>query len=98
MMIFGQNLINICKIKSHHSYLIAQLGKSDTCEFKIGNSILNHAIKNIQRVVDTVGGRFVVIDAVNNRKIIEFYNSNNFIAIDDCKEMTENIRMYYPFV
>ena len=80
------------------SYLIAQLGKSDTCEFKIGNSILNHATKNIQKVINTIGGRFIVIDSINNKKIIEFYNNNNFITIDDCNKITENIRMYYPLV
>jgi len=80
------------------SYLIAQLGKSDNCKYKIGNSIVNHAIKTIQNVVSIIGGRFIIIDAVNNAKIIELYSNNNFIAIDDSNNITENIRMYYPLL
>jgi len=80
------------------SYLIAQLGKSDTCKFKIGNSILKHATRSIVKVVDIIGGRFIVIDAINNDKVLDFYNDNNFIAIDDSHKDTENIRMYYPLI
>jgi len=80
------------------SYLIAQLGKSDNCKYKIGNSIVNHAIKTIHNVVSIIGGRFIIIDAVNNAKIIELYSNNNFIAIDDSNNTTENIRMYYPLL
>jgi len=80
------------------SYLIAQLGKSDTCNFKIGSGLLNHATQSILNVSNIVGGRFIVIDAINNIKILDFYNNNNFIAIDDSSKNTENIRMYYPLI
>ena len=80
------------------SYLIAQLGKSDTCTLPIGSSLLNQATQSIAKVADTVGGRFVVIDAINNENVLEFYSKNNFIAIDDSNIPTENIRMYYPLI
>ena len=78
--------------------LIAQLGKSDTYNFKIGNALLNHATQSILSVSNIVGGRFIVIDAINNVKILDFYDCNNFIAIDDSSKNTENIRMYYPLI
>jgi hypothetical protein len=79
------------------SYLIAQLGKSSKCNNKIGKYILIDAIDTIKQAVNIVGGRFLIIDAINNKKMIDFYTKeSNFIAIDNINKKTENIRMYYP--
>jgi len=79
------------------SYLIAQLGKSSKCSYKIGKYILIDAIDTIKQAVNIVGGRFLIIDAINNKKVIDFYTKeSDFIAIDNINKKTENIRMYYP--
>ena len=79
------------------SYLIAQLGKSSICEYKIGEFLLLDAINTIKEAHEIVGGRFIILDAVNIPKVIEFYQSepNAFILLDkDSKE--DNVKMYYP--
>ena len=80
------------------SYLIAQLGKSSECQEKIGKHLLIDAIKTINNAIGIVGGRFLVIDAINKTKVLKFYTDNNFIAIDDDNTQHENIRMYYPII
>jgi len=79
------------------SYLIAQLGKSNTCTHKIGANILDDAINMIRQSHQVVGGRFIILDAVNTPKVIEFYQSvpNNFVLLDK-ESQKPNVRMYYP--
>jgi len=79
------------------SYLIAQLGKSNTCNYKIGLNILDDAINTIREAYQVVGGRFIILDAVNVPKVIEFYQSepNTFILLDNDTQKP-NARMYYP--
>jgi len=81
------------------SYLIAQLGKSKTCRYKIGLYILDNAIEKIRQSHQVVGGRFIILDSVNIQKVIAFYQSepNSFILLDkNTKE--PNVKMYYPLV
>jgi len=79
------------------SYLIAQLGKSNSCDYKIGLNILDDAINTIKEAYQIVGGRFIILDAVNIPKVIEFYQSepNAFILLDK-NNQKPNARMYYP--
>jgi len=81
------------------SYLIAQLGKSDRCQYKIGLHILDNAIEKIRESHQVIGGRFIILDSVNVQKVIDFYQSepNSFILLD--KNSSEpNVKMYYPLV
>lgn len=81
------------------SYLIALLGKSDRCKYKIGLHILDNAIEKIRESHQVIGGRFIILDSVNVQKVIEFYQSepNSFILLD--KNSSEpNVKMYYPLV
>jgi len=79
------------------SYLIAQLGKSNSCDYKIGLNILDDAINTIKEAYQVVGGRFIILDAVNTPKVIAFYQSepNAFILLDK-NTQKPNARMYYP--
>jgi len=40
-------------------------------------------------------GRFVLLDAINNEKIISFYEENGFIPIENLDENKEIIKMIY---
>ena len=63
-------------------YLVGQLAVSD--EFKgkkIGNFLLADALKIINESQIKLGGRFVLIDSVNDDKVINFYKENSFIPI-----------------
>lgn len=64
-------------------FLIGQLGKSDEYKVKkIGDYILEDAIEIIDGLHEAVGGRFILLDAVNNTKVIEFYQDNMFFPIE----------------
>lgn len=81
-------------------YLIAQLGKNSSCTYKIGQSILDDAIDTIKESNKLVGGRFIILDAINVKKVINFYTEepNSFILLDKQVKDKENLKMYYPLI
>jgi hypothetical protein len=81
-------------------YLIAQLGKTDICQYKIGQYILDTAIETIKESHQIVGGRFIILDSVNIEKIIKFYTEepNAFIQLDKSTDKIKSVRMYYPIL
>ena len=84
-------------VKTIPCYLIGQLGKSEKYEkFKIGEYILADALEIIDSSHKSLGGRFILIDAVNNSKVISFYKDNSFLAIEDDKDL-ESIKMIRPY-
>jgi len=91
-ILYGQENI---KLKCLPCYLIGQLGKSDTCDKKIGKILLKQALKTIIKGYYLFNGRFVLLDAINNEKIISFYEENGFIPIENLDENKEIIKMIY---
>lgn len=77
-------------------YLIGQLGKSDKCNEKIGNFLLDDALSFIDKSQDILSGRFVLIDAVNDEKVIDFYKENSFVDIENDKNL-KSIKMIKPY-
>lgn len=79
-------------------YLIAQLGKHSNCEHKIGQFLLDYAIETIKKSVEITGGRFILLDSVNEKKVIDFYTSyeNGFTILIDPKQEDKNITLFYP--
>ena len=79
-------------------YLIGQLGKSSKCNYKIGQYLLDRAIQEIERVNIILGGRFIILDSVNEKKVIDFYTKkpNNFKPIKDYDKEDSNVTMFYP--
>ena len=77
-------------------YLIGQLGKSDTCKEKIGKFLLDDALSIIDKSQDSLKGRFVLIDSVNDDKVINFYKANSFIALENDKSL-KSIKMIKPY-
>lgn len=84
------------EILSIPCYLIAQLGKSDTCKEKIGKFLLDDALNFIDKAQGILKGRFVLIDSVNDEKVIEFYKQNSFIALENDKSL-KSIKMIKPY-
>lgn len=84
------------EILSIPCYLIAQLGKSDTCKEKIGKFLLDDALSIIDKSQDSLKGRFVLIDSVNDDKVINFYKANSFIALENDKSL-KSIKMIKPY-
>ena len=78
-------------------FLIGQLGKSDKYKkYKIGEYLLSDALDIIDCSQNSLGGRFILIDSVNNPKVLEFYKENSFLAIENDKE-SESIKMIKPY-
>lgn len=78
-------------------FLIGQVGKSDKYEtFKIGNYILADAVEKIDEAQRLLGGRFILLDAINDPKLIEFYQQNTFIPIEE-NAIAESIQMIKPY-
>ncbi len=77
-------------------YIVGQLGKSDSCEHKIGNYLLDDALSIIDKAQDSLKGRFVLIDSVNEPKVLEFYKENSFIAIENSTS-NKSVKMVKPY-
>jgi len=77
-------------------FLIGQLAKSDKfLNKKLGRNIMDLAIEKIETAQKIVGGRFILLDAVNNEKVIKFYEEFGFFKIEHSTK--ENIKMIKPF-
>lgn len=84
-------------IKTIPCFLIGQLGKSDKYEsFKIGEYMLSDALEIIDKSHQELGGRFILIDSVNNPKVLSFYKENSFVALEN-DENSESIKMIKPY-
>ena len=78
-------------------FLIGQLGKSDLISNKkIGDLLLEEAIKKILISNKILGGRFILLDAINHTKILRFYCKNGFFPIEKITNQKESIKMFYP--
>lgn len=61
--------------------LIGQLGKNFTDgndTLISGSELLNLAIEKVRMVQREVGGRFVYLECEDNKKLLDFYQNNNF--------------------
>lgn len=81
-------------------FLIAQLGKSTNCKYKIGKYILKEAIDRVALIADIGGVRFILIDALNNEKVIDFYREgkNAFVLLEEPEPSKESVMMYLSLV
>jgi len=84
-------------VKTIPCFLIGQLGKSDKFQKKkIGEYILEDSVDIIDESHRSLGARFILLDAINNDKLISFYQKNLFFPIEN--SMTnESIKMIKPY-
>jgi predicted GNAT family N-acyltransferase len=76
--------------------LIGQIAKSDYFkEIKLGKILMKYAIEKLKLTNKIIGGRFILLDAINEEKIIKFYEEFGFFAIE--KSNSESIKMIRPF-
>ena len=76
-------------------YLIGQLGIDDNYrklhkKQGLGKILLKYIKIILKQSQDLVGGRFILIDAVKDKKVIEFYENNHFYKL---YEDDESIKM-----
>lgn len=77
-------------------YLVGQLGKNDKCKDKIGKFLLDDALSFVDKAQGILKGRFVLIDSVNDDRVINFYKENSFIALENDKSL-KSIKMIKPY-
>ena len=83
--------------KSIPCFLIGQLGKSDLYQdIKIGQFIIEDAIEIIDNSQISLGGRFILLDSINIKEVISFYENNLFFAIEDNQEL-DSVKMIKPY-
>lgn len=84
-------------VKTIPCFLIGQLGKADKFEKKkIGEYILEDSVDIIDESHRSLGARFILLDAINNDKLISFYQKYLFFPIE--KSITnESIKMIKPY-
>ena len=79
-------------------YLIGQLARNSNVpkDSISGKELLDFAYRIIAVAVEVVGGRYILIECHDNKKLIEFYSSNGFSEIsriaDQDKKMVQMIR------
>ncbi len=81
-----------------HSFLIGQLGISDKyAHYRFGTYLLDDAFFQIETAHNIVAGRYILVDAINNEKVIDFYMRHGFRLLDTYMEESKNdsIRMIY---
>ena len=84
-------------IASIPCFLVGQLGKSDKFKpYKIGEYILDDTIEIIDKSQNALGGRFILLDAINKKEVIKFYKNNAFFPIED-DTTSESIKMIKPY-
>lgn len=76
-------------------YLIGQLGKDDKSSIS-GKFILNTALFWLKTAHDILGSKFILVDAVNNEKVVRFYIDNGFkrTTIDEDGQTIKMVRFF----
>jgi hypothetical protein len=78
-------------------FLIGQLGKAEVYEkIKIGEYILEDSIEILDKSHIALGGRFILLDAVNDKKLLKFYKKNLFFPVEEDYD-GESIKMIRPY-
>ena len=59
-------------------YLIGQLGRNTNISKEVisGKDLIGYAFDVIQPAIDSVGGRYILIECHDEEKLIQFYNDN----------------------
>jgi GNAT superfamily N-acetyltransferase len=66
--------------------LIGQFAKSDKFEnLKLGEVLMKYALEKLKEVNEIIGSRFILLDSINNEKVIKFYEKFGFIKIEKRK-------------
>lgn len=73
------------KIKDFPCYLIGQLSRNSTVDkAKIsGDKIVEYALSIIKSAMCDVGGRAVMVECRNRKKLVNFYRNNGFEVVDN---------------
>ncbi|WP_110558690.1 hypothetical protein [Helicobacter cinaedi] len=63
-------------------FLIGQLARADGSEMN-GANILNTSLFILEQARKLLGTKFVMLDSVNEKKVLDFYRKNGFVALNE---------------
>ena len=74
-------------ITSTEALLIGQLGKNYNYKNSIdGKTIINYAIETVYAIHNLAGRRIVFLECADNKKIIDFYQENGFVFLQNSED------------
>jgi hypothetical protein len=75
-------------------YLIAQIGKDDSCLInKIGVELLEEAHRLISEASDIVGGRVVYLECKKENKLRQLYEKEGFRYLQDNEDLIQMVKI-----
>lgn len=63
-------------------FLIGQLARADGSKMN-GANILNTSLFILEQARKLLGTKFVMLDSVNEKKVLDFYRKNGFVALNE---------------
>jgi len=89
---------NLQEAKDIPCLLIGQIAKSDNYkDVKLGDTLMEYTIEKLEIANKIIGGRFILLDAIHNEKVIDYYKKFGFFEIEHLDKEKENIKMIRPF-
>lgn len=76
-------------------FLIGQLARADGSKMN-GANILNTSLFILEQARKLLGTKFVMLDSVNEKKVLDFYRKNGFVALNESDEAVsvKMVRMF----
>jgi GNAT superfamily N-acetyltransferase len=82
--------------KCIYFYLIGQLGLHDDYIGKgVGEFLLFTALELIEDANRLIGGRYILVDAINSPPVLRFYQQNGFTKLVTKEANNNSVKMIY---
>jgi len=91
------NIPNSKRMRSYPAVLIGQMGGDRNFKgLNVGSQVLNYIKDWFTHPANKTGCRFLIVDALNEDKVIEFYRKNGFNLVYDSEDEEKETFMIGP--
>ena len=92
-----RNIPNSKRMRSYPAVLIGQMGVDRNFKgLNVGSQVLNYIKDWFTHPANKTGCRFLIVDALNEDKVIEFYRKNGFNLVYDSEDEEKEAFMIDP--
>lgn len=92
-----RNIPNSKRMRSYPAVLIGQMGVDRNFKgLNVGSQVLNYIKDWFTHPANMTGCRFLIVDALNEDKVIEFYRKNGFNLVYDSEDEEKEAFMIDP--
>ena len=92
-----RNIPNSKRMRSYPAVLIGQMGVDRNFKgLNVGSQVLNYIKYWFTHPANKTGCRFLIVDALNEDKVIEFYRKNGFNLVYDSEDEEKEAFMIDP--